>query len=144
MNPEIIFWLIAIIVFVVAELITVGLLSIWFAAGALVAMIVAMCHGGIILQIIAFLVVSILLLVATKPWAKKFINSRTQKTNVDSVVGQRSLITERVSNLDQTGKTVLAGQEWTVRSVDDNVTFEEGELVEVVRVSGVKLLVKKV
>lgn len=143
MNPYVIFWLIAVIVFVVAELITVGLFSIWFAAGALVAMIVAICNGGIILQLIAFFVVSILLLLGTKPWAKKYINSKTQKTNVDSVIGQRTLITERVSNLDQTGKTVLAGQEWTVRSVDDNITIEEGELVEVVRVSGVKLLVKK-
>lgn len=144
MIPVVIVWLVMVIVFVIAELATVGLLSIWFAAGALVAMIIAIFGGPIPLQLAAFFIVSIILLIATKSWAQKYINSRTTKTNVDSLIGKRTVITQRVSNLDQTGKTVLSGQEWTVRSDDDSVTFEEGELVEVVRISGVKLIVKKV
>ncbi|MEE1303649.1 MAG: NfeD family protein [Agathobacter sp.] len=144
MIPVVIVWLVMVIVFVIAELATVGLLSIWFAAGALVAMIIAIFGGPVPLQLAAFFIVSIILLIATKSWAQKYINSRTTKTNVDSLIGKRTVITQRVSNLDQTGKTVLSGQEWTVRSDDDSVTFEEGELVEVVRISGVKLIVKKV
>lgn len=144
MIPVVIVWLVMVIVFVIAELATVGLLSIWFAAGALVAMIIAIFGGPIPLQLAAFFIVSIILLIATKSWAQKYINSRTTKTNVDSLIGKRTVITQRVSNLDQTGKTVLSGQEWTVRSDDDSVIFEEGELVEVVRISGVKLIVKKV
>lgn len=144
MNPVVIVWLVMVIVFIIAELATVGLLSIWFAAGALVAMIIAICGGPIPLQLAAFFIVSIILLIATKSWAQKYINSRTIKTNVDSLIGKKTVITQRVSNLDQTGKTVLSGQEWTVRSDDDSVTFQEGELVEVVRISGVKLIVKKI
>lgn len=144
MNPVVIVWLVMVIVFIIAELATVGLLSIWFAAGALVAMIIAICGGPIPLQLTAFFIVSIILLIATKSWAQKYINSRTTKTNVDSLIGKKTVITQRVSNLDQTGKTVLSGQEWTVRSDDDSVTFQEGELVEVVRISGVKLIVKKI
>ena len=139
MNPVVIVWLVMVIVFIIAEL-----LSIWFAAGALVAMIIAICGGPIPLQLTAFFIVSIILLIATKSWAQKYINSRTIKTNVDSLIGKKTVITQRVSNLDQTGKTVLSGQEWTVRSDDDSVTFQEGELVEVVRISGVKLIVKKI
>ena len=76
--------------------------------------------------------------------ADKYLNSRVQKTNVDRVIGEKTLLTERVNNLDQTGKAVVLGQEWTVRAVDDNDIIEQGELVEVVAVSGVKLLVKRI
>lgn len=138
------FWLVMAILFVVIELATVGLASIWFAAGALAALLVAILHGNIVLQVIVFLVVSIGLLVATRPWAMKYLNSKIEKTNVDRVIGQRTQVTERVNNLDQTGKAVVLGQEWTVRAVDDNVTIEQGELVEVVSVSGVKLIVRRI
>lgn len=143
-NMYILFWLIVMIVFIVGEMISVGLTSIWFAAGSLVAMIIAAFGGGIILQAIAFLLVSGVLLWFTRPWAKKFINSRVQKTNVESVVGERTRITERVSNLDQTGRAMVLGQDWSVRTEDDKEIIEQGALVEVIRVSGVKLIVRKV
>ena len=143
-NMYILFWLIAMIVFIVGEMITVGLTCIWFAAGALVALIIAAFGGGIVFQIVAFLLVSGILLWMTRPWAKRFINSKVQKTNVDSVVGARARITERVSNLEQTGRAVVLGQDWSVRAEDDKEIIEPGTLVEVVRVSGVKLIVKNV
>mgnify|MGYP002508991022 CR=1 FL=1 len=80
---------------------------------------------------------------STRPFAKKFINSRTQATNVDSVIGEKARVTERVSNLDLTGKAVVRGQEWTVRTDNDNEIIDQGELIEVLRVSGVKLIVRK-
>ena len=143
-NMYILFWLIAMIVFIVGEMITVGLTSIWFAAGALVALIIAAFGGGIVFQIVAFLLVSGILLWMTRPWAKRFINSKVQKTNVDSVVGARARVTERVSNLDQTGRAVVLGQDWPIRAENDGEIIEAGPLIEVVRVSGVKLIVNKV
>ena len=143
-NMYILFWLIAMIVFIVGEMITVGLTSIWFAAGALVALIIAAFGGVIVFQILAFLLVSGILLWMTRPWAKRFINSKVQKTNVERVVGERACVTERVSNLDQTGRAVVLGQDWSVRAENDGEIIEAGTLIEVVRVSGVKLIVKKV
>ena len=139
----IVFWLGLAIVFAAVELATVGLVSIWFAAGAFAALLVAVLHGNLILQVIVFLAVSIVLLVSTRSWAKKYLNSKIQKTNVDSVIGEKTRLTERVSNLDQTGKAVVLGQEWTARAAHDNEIIEQGELVEVVAVSGVKLIVKR-
>ena len=135
----IVFWLVLAIVFAAVELATVGLVSIWFAAGAFAALLVAVLHGNLILQVIVFLAVSIVLLVSTRSWAKKYLNSKIQKTNVDSVIGEKTRLTERVSNLDQTGKAVVLGQEWTARAAHDNEIIEQGELVEVVAVSGVNL-----
>ena len=139
----IVFWLVLAIVFAAVELATVGLVSIWFAAGAFAALLVAVLHGNLILQVIVFLAVSIVLLVSTRSWAKKYLNSKIQKTNVDSVIGEKTRLTERVSNLDQTGKAVVLGQEWTARAAHDNEIIEQGDLVEVVAVSGVKLIVKR-
>ena len=120
MDPCIFLWVILLIAFVVGELITVGLTSIWFAAGSLVA-----------------------LLAATRPWAKKYINSRTQRTNADRVIGETICITERVSNMDQTGMAVVNGQEWTVRTRDDREIIEQGAYARVLEISGVKLIVEK-
>ena len=143
-NMYILFWLIAMIVFIVGEMITVGLTCIWFVAGALVALIIAAFGGGLLFQIVAFLLVSGILLWMTRSWAKQFINSRVQKTNVERVVGERACVTERVSNLEQTGRAVVLGQDWSIRAEDDKEIIEPGTLIEVVRVSGVKLIVKNV
>lgn len=139
----ILIWLILTIVFVIAELATVGLVSIWFAAGSLITLIAAALGAPLPVQIILFLAISIALLLATRPFANKFINNRTQATNVDSVIGEKARVTERVSNLDLTGKAVVRGQEWTVRTDNDNEIIDQGELIEVLRVSGVKLIVRK-
>lgn len=143
-DPYILLWIILLIGFVVIELATVGLVSIWFGAGALVALIVAALGGGILFQILAFIFVSFGLLLATRSWAKGFLNNKTQKTNVDSLVGKTVRVTQRVNNLDQTGAAVLSGQEWTARADDDKEIFEQGELARVVRISGVKLIIERI
>ena len=139
MDPCILLWVILLIAFVVGELITVGLTSIWFAAGSLVALLAAVLGANPVVQIILFLVVAVGLLAATRPWAKKYINSRTQRTNADRVIGETIRITERVSNLDQTGMAV----EWTVRTRDDREIIEQGAYARVLEISGVKLIVEK-
>jgi len=144
MNPFVLVWLVAVIIFLGVELSTVTLTSIWFAAGALAAMLVAMFNGNLIVQIIAFLIVAFGLLYATKPWAKKFIDTKKVSTNADRAIGQEVRVLERVSNLDQTGRAIVNGMEWTVRTEDDNIVIEQGELVRVLRIAGVKLIVERV
>lgn len=144
MNPLVFVWLVAVIVFLAVEISTVTLTSIWFAAGALAAMLVAMFNGNLIAQVIAFVLVAIGLLYATKPWARKFIDSKKVSTNADRAIGEEVRVVERVSNLDQTGRAFVHGMEWTVRTEDDNIVIEQGELVRVLRIAGVKLIVERV
>ena len=121
-----VYWLIALVVFLVIEAATLGLATIWFAGGALVALIAAMCGAGIVIQIVLFLVVSLVLLFFTRPLAVRFLNKDTLKTNVDRVVGMEGVVTEEISNLAGTGK----------------VTIPVDAVVTVLRVEGVKLIVK--
>lgn len=142
-TTYIVFWLAATIVFVLIELVTIGLTSIWFAAGSLGAFVVAALGGGVIVQAIVFILISVVLLFLTKPWARKYINSKTQATNAAGMVGKQTIITEDVNNLRQTGKAVVSGMEWTVRAEEDSQIIKKGELVEVTGISGVKLIVKR-
>lgn len=96
-----VYWLIALVVFLVIEAATLGLATIWFAGGALVALIAAMCGAGIVIQIVLFLVVSLVLLFFTRPFAVRFLNKDTLKTNVDRVVGMEGVVTEE--NLQSCG-----------------------------------------
>lgn len=144
MNPWIVFWLVIAIVFLGVEASTVTLTSIWFAAGAIGALLIAMCNGNPVLQVLVFILVSLVLLIVTRPWAKKHVNAKRINTNADRAVGTEVRVMERVSNLDQTGMAVVNGQEWTVRTEDDKTIIEQGELVRVVRISGVKLIVERI
>ena len=143
MDLEILLWLIVTIVFVVMELSTVTLTSIWFAAGGLAALLVAMLGGNIIVQIIAFLIVAFGLLALTRKWSDKFLDGKKQSTNADRAIGEIVRVTERVSNLDRTGRAIVHGQDWTVRTVEDDIIIEKGELVRVLEIKGVKLIVEK-
>lgn len=134
-------WLIIMIVFLIAEAITVGLTTIWFAAGALTAMAVCALGFGVFAQFLVFFVVSMVLLFFTRPFAIKYINPNSVRTNYEDAVDKMVSITERVDNVKGTGKAVLNGQEWTVRSQKEDETFEPGDLAKVVEVAGVKLIV---
>ena len=144
MNPYVLLWLVVLIVFTTIELATVTLISIWFAAGALVAVFVAMAGGGFVSQFIVFSVTAFGILIATRPWAKKFVNVKKQSTNADRAIGEEVRVLQRISNLDQTGMVMVHGQEWTARAEDDKMIIEQGELVRIIRISGVKLIVKRV
>lgn len=137
-----IYWLVALIVFLVIEAATLGLATIWFAGGALVALIAAMCGAGIVIQIVLFLVVSLVLLFFTRPLAVRFLNKDTLKTNVDRVVGMEGVVTEEISNLAGTGRVSLEGNMWTARTENEGGTIPVDAVVTVLRVEGVKLIVK--
>ena len=143
-DPDILLWLIVIVVFVGMELTTVTLTSIWFAAGGLAALFVAMLGGNLPTQVIAFLIVAFGLLALTRKWSDKFLDGKKQSTNADRAIGEVVRATERVSNLDRTGRAIVHGQDWSVRTEHDDVVIEKGELVRVLQIKGVKLIVEKV
>lgn len=142
MNEMTIFWLVLLIVAIVIEVLTMGLTSIWFAGGSLVAIIAAIFRLPVYLQVILFFAVSLLLLFFTRPIAVKYFNRDRLRTNVDSVIGKQAIVTAEIENVQGNGKVTLAGQEWSARSTDDKINIPVGSVVDVVSVSGVKLIVK--
>ncbi len=135
-------WIGLIIVAIIVEMITVGLVSIWFIPGGAVAALVSECGGPIWLQIIVFVAVSVLCMVFTRPWAVKHLNARRVRTNVDEVVGSQVRVTETIDNKKETGRAIHNGLEWTARARDPERVIAEGEMVTVAEVSGVKLIVE--
>ncbi len=136
------FWLIVIAALLVFELVTLGLTTIWFAFGGLIAMVIAAAGGSFAFQFGAFAVISLLAMALVRNIALEHFNKSRAKTNVDSLPGQKAIVTEKIDNVRSQGKAVLNGMEWTARSVSDS-EIEEGAVVVVKRVSGVKLIVEK-
>ena len=145
LTPETmrIIWLILVVVLLIIELITVGLTTIWFAAGSAAAFLLSLTGAGAVWQIVMFLAVSIVLLILTRPWALKYVNRNREKTNYESMIGKTVKVTQRISNADQTGTAVYDGQEWTARSTEDGAVIEEGTLAIVTAIEGVKLIVRE-
>ena len=136
-------WLGLLILFLVIEIATVGLTTIWMAGGALGALILDLAGLNLWWQIGAFLVFSFTMLVFTRPFVVKYINSHHEKTNYEGIIGKVVRITEKVDNLQQTGTAVVNGLEWTTRAERDDVILDPGDLAKVGNISGVKLIVKK-
>lgn len=139
-----IYWMIAFVVLLGIEAATMALTTIWFAGGSLAAFVLALCGASVQIQLVVFVVVSFALLYFTRPFAMKFINKNTVKTNTASLVGKHAKITQTVNNIEGTGAAVINGQEWTARSQGDGNIYEAGKIVEVMDISGVKLIVKAI
>lgn len=136
-------WLILIIVFLILEIATVGLTSIWFAGGALAALILNLLGAGPVWQIAVFFIVSAVLLIFTRPFAQKYINSNRTKTNYEEVIGKLVKVTEKIDNMNETGTAVVNGQEWTARAKNPQDIIEASSIVRVVEIKGVKLIVER-
>ena len=136
-------WIIAIIVFLVLEAMTAGLVTIWFAVGALAALLSALFGAPLWLQLLWFFLISVVALIATRPLARKYINSRTQATNADMYVGKECAVTETIDNIAGTGAAKVAGKVWTARSADGSI-IPAGTRAEALRIEGVKLIVKPI
>lgn len=139
MQP--IYWLIVVAVLLVLEFLTMGLTTIWFAGGALVAYIAGLCNAPLGIQIVLFLVVSIVLLLFTRPIVEKHLNNKREKTNVDSLAGKHGKVIEEIDNFNQTGKVMLGGMEWMARSADADEKIPAGVKVEVKDVKGAHVVV---
>ena len=141
MNWAAIIWLAIMAVLLIVEAACpIHLVSIWFTAGALVAMIISMLGGELWLQIIAFCIVSGALLAGLWPFIRKFLNPHLTKTNVDSVVGSEGIVTADIDNLNAVGQVKLGGMEWTARSTS-GANIPTGTRIRVDRIEGVKAFV---
>ena len=136
-----IIWIAAIIIFGIAEAATAGLVSIWFVAGAVAALIVTELGASLLIQFAVFLVVSILALIATRPLAKKMLDKTIVPTNADRVLHHEAKVTETVDNENATGAVYIDGKTWTARS-DSGEIIEKGKMAKIVRMEGVKLYVR--
>ena len=134
-------WLIAMVLLLIVEAVVPGLVSIWFAFGALGALIAALMGAAVWLQVCWFLFLSVLTLVITRPLAKKYINSRIVPTNADVILGKECVVTEAIDNVLGTGAVSVGGKVWTARMDRDEVGARVGERVRAVRIEGVKLIV---
>ena len=140
MNIAAIVWLVLMVVFLAAEASTVSMVSLWFAAGALIALLTALAGGPAWLQTLLFLAVSAGLLLALRPLVKKYLSPKLTATNVDSVVGSTGLVTAAIDNVSAVGQVKLGAREWTARSTSGQ-PIPVGTLVKVDRIEGVKAFV---
>ena len=140
MNWAALLWLIVMVVFLIAEGATVMVISLWFAAGALVAMIAAICNLAFWLQVVLFFAVSIGLLLSLRTLVRKFFTPKLTRTNVDAVIGAQGIVLETVDNVTGAGRVKVGAMEWAARSTEGRV-LEAGQRIVVDRVEGVKLFV---
>ncbi len=133
---EIIGWTAALVFFLVWEAVTAGVVSVWFAGGAVAALICAAAGVPLLVQVLVFLAVSAALLLLLRPLVKKWIQPRETPTNADRIVGQEALVSETIDRLHNRGAVRIGGVEWSARSVDDSV-IPESSLVRVEAIEGV-------
>ena len=133
-------WLILAGIFVIGEVITSGFLIFWFSLGSLIAMIVSFFIPDVIVQTTVFLISSVILILATKPLVKKFANIDTIKTNAQSIIGKKGLVTKDINSIKATGQVKIEGELWSAIGKDD-MDIPKGTEVEVVEIKGVKVIV---
>ena len=143
MNPAAIIWLILLLVFLFFEANTVMLVAVWFAGGALVAMITALLGGNAGLQILLFIAVSAIMLTLLRPFLKKFITPRQTKTNIDAVIGSKGIVLEQIDNDLAQGRVKLGAMEWSARSTSGEPLMPGTQIV-VDKIEGVKVFVSPV
>ena len=136
-----VFWLIAMVVLLIVEAAVPGLVSIWFALGSLGALIAALLGAPLWLQIVWFILLSVLSLILTRPLVKKYVNSRVKPTNADMMIGKDCVVTEEIDNLQGTGAVMADGKEWTARMDNRDGKAPKGSVVKVLRIEGVRLIV---
>ena len=137
------FWLIAMVLFGVLEAVTVGLTSIWFAVGALAALIAASLGAFALVQVVVFLVGPFVTLLLVRPLAQRYINDRKEPTNADRVIGREAVVTQAIDNLKGEGQVNVSGAVWTARSQEE-APIPAGARVRVLRIEGVKVIVSPV
>ena len=136
-------WLGAAVVFGVVEALTAGLVSIWFVAGSAAALIGAFLGAGLGVQVALFVVVSAAALAVTRPLVRRYTAGKAVPTNLDRVLGDSGKVTETIDNENSTGAVYVDGKTWTARSADGSV-IPAGTVVEILRMEGVKLFVRKI
>lgn len=136
-------WLGVTVAAIVFEASTLALVAVWFIPSALVSLVLSVFHLPLWLQVTAFLVLSLALMIFLKPFMKKVLKVRYSPTNADTVIGKTGTVIEKIDNIAATGAVKVDGKIWTARSDDDSLTIDEGSLVRAVAIEGVKLICRK-
>lgn len=136
-------WLSILVVLLIIEAATMGLTTIWFAGGALFAFLAALLGAPIWIQVALFVVISLVLLIFTRPAAVRLMNRPKTQTNVDSIPGKTGIVTEEIDNLAAKGRVHVDGMEWSARAQHAEDKIPRGEEVTALRVEGVKLIVER-
>ena len=136
-------WIAVIVIAVIVEAVTEQMVSIWFVPAAIIATILDFVDVPIIWQVVVFLVVSIIGIILAKKFLFTFKRTEDHKTNIETIIGDKCVVTEKIDNYAGCGQAKVRGQVWSARSVNDEETFEEGELLKIVAIEGVKLICKK-
>ena len=143
MTDMVIFWLVAMVALIVIELATLGLTTIWFACGALVAVVAAALDAPLLLQILMFVVVSFAVLLAVRPIAVKYFNKDRTRTNIESMIGRQAIVVSEIDNMQGIGQVTVNGMEWSARSTINELKIAVGRVVVIRAVDGVKLIVEE-
>ena len=138
-----IFWLVALVLFIAIEIATMGLTTIWFAGGALLAVLAAALGLPLTVQIVLFFIISFVLLYFTRPMAVKYFNKDRVKTNAESLVGKQAIVIGEIDNLQGIGQVTVGGMEWSARCSADGIKLPVGSVVNIVAINGVKLIVEE-
>ncbi len=136
-------WIIVMISCIVIEGLTMGVATIWFAFGALIAFLTYSLGANLLVQVTAFFVVSIVLLIFTRPIVTKYLKIGKTKTNAEGLIGERAKVISRINNLNNEGSVQVKGQIWSARSLYDNLEIEKDAVVYIKKIVGVKLIVSK-
>ena len=136
-------WIAVIVLAFVLELLTDQLISIWFVPGAIIATILDFCEVDVLWQVLVVLVIAALGIVFAKTFLSKKLNSSVVKTNIDAIIGERCVVTEKIDNYVGCGLVKVKGQVWSARGVGDDDIFEVGDRLTVVAIEGVKLVCRK-
>ncbi|MDY5576564.1 MAG: NfeD family protein [Lachnospiraceae bacterium] len=139
---EAFFWLVLFILFLIFEIATLGLTTIWFAGGAFIAFWMSVAEIGFVPQLIVFLVVSVILLVTTRPIATKYLNKNTTRTNVEELIGKTVKVSETIDNINETGHVLINGVEWLARAQHEGMVIQQDTLVKIMEIQGVKVMVQ--
>ena len=143
MTDMVIFWLVVMVALIVIELATLGLTTIWFACGALVAVVAAALDAPLLLQILMFVVVSFAVLLAVRPIAVKYFNKDRTRTNIESMIGRQAIVVGEIDNMQGIGQVSVNGMEWSARSTINELKIAVGHVVVIRAVDGVKLIVEE-
>ena len=133
-------WLIIFIVLIITELLTINLVTIWFAFGALLALVVEVSFSNIVLDIITFVITSFLLIILTKPIISRLKVRKIEATNLDMVINKIGIVTEDIKQ-DKIGEVKVLGKRWSAYS---NTEIKKDEKVKILSIDGVKLKVEKI
>lgn len=137
-----IYWLVLFVILLIIEILTMGLTTIWFAVGALAAFLAGWLGFGLAVQIVVFLVVSVVLFLLTRPIAVKYFNQERQKTNAESLIGQQGLVVEEVDTIHAKGVVEVKGQEWSAKTDEPDGRIPKNTVVVIDGIQGVHLIVR--